>query len=190
MSQLELIPRIVTPATTITPNGAVLDEQRIYRYVFTRTWDPSLPTLAWCMLNSSTADENDPDNTTDKCEGFARRHCYGGITIGNLYAFRTKSPAVMIAAHKNGVDIVGPDNDTWLKHIMGTGTRRIVGGWGSTSKYGKHRAHTEMRIRRVVALANEMDAKFMAFGTNTDGSPKHPLYTSYDTPLSNWSLNI
>jgi hypothetical protein len=187
MSQLELIPRLVLPATETPQSGAIISEDGLYRYILTRTWAPSLPTMVWCMLNPSVADAENDDPTIRKCRGFAEHLMFGGITIVNLYAYRATSPADMIAAHKRGIDIVGPENDAWLKHAFGTGLRRVTGGWGATRSYGKHRAHADMRINRIIAIAEQLDAKIMAIGVNeSDGSPRHPLYTPYGTPVSEW----
>jgi hypothetical protein len=43
--------------------GATFSPDRAYRYKLWRTWDQSLPTLAFVMLNPSTADEEQLDPT-------------------------------------------------------------------------------------------------------------------------------
>lgn len=44
------------------------------------------------MLNPSTADENVDDPTIRRCINFAKDWGYGGMYVGNLFAFRTAYP--------------------------------------------------------------------------------------------------
>lgn len=164
-------------------NGAVISLDERYRYVLTRTWDPSLPRLAWCMLNPSTADASLDDPTIRKCKGFARRVGHGGITVVNLFAFRTVSPAVLKASSKT-VDIVGPENDTWIRRVFSEGTKTIVCGWGGNVP----NIHRAGRIRQIAA---EVGAILYCFGiSERNGAPRHPLYTPYETPMTEWRTDV
>jgi len=193
VSQLEFGLRVVMPATLMPLHGAVVSDDGLYRYILTRTWDRSLPALVFCMLNPSTADATVDDPTIRKCIGFAQRLGYGGIIVVNLFAYRATKPRELYAQLAAGVDIVGPDADTWIKHAFGIGHRKIVAGWGTSP--GKHSAHggpqlgfVDLRIGRIRALAQEMDATLHAIGINEKTkTPRHPLMTPYATPMTEWN---
>ncbi len=76
---------------------AVISDCGRYRYRLTRRWGDG-PLLSFIMLNPSTADAEVDDPTIRRCMGFARRDGYGGIVVGNLYAFRTTKPKALFAA--------------------------------------------------------------------------------------------
>lgn len=171
---------IATAGTDIPDNGAVLSEDRLYRYVLRRTWDPNLPSLAWCMLNPSTADENTDDHTIRKCKGFARRVGHGGITIVNLFAYRTVSPMVLKQKGRE-LDIVGSQNDLWIKRVFSQGTKTVVCGWGNDVPLTHHQ-----RVGRIAAIAADVGAILYCFGQSRSGNPRHPLRTPYAMPMTEW----
>jgi len=61
-------------------------------YQLRRKWDSEKPTLAFIMLNPSTADEVEDDPTIRRCVGYAEDWGYGELIVGNLYAYRTSDP--------------------------------------------------------------------------------------------------
>ena len=63
-----------------------------YRYELHREWDKDKKKVLFIMLNPSTADHVEDDLTTRRCIKYAERWGYGGIMIGNIYAFRAKRP--------------------------------------------------------------------------------------------------
>ena len=73
--------------------GARLSECGRYRYSLWRVWDAGLPSLAWCLLNPSTADAEREDATTRRLRGFCRAWGYGGYLLVNLFALRATDPA-------------------------------------------------------------------------------------------------
>ena len=149
-------------------SSATADIRGDYRYTLSRVWDSSLPVLTFVLLNPSTADANQLDPTLKRCVRFAMRDGYGGMTIANLYAFRTRSPAVMKAAS----DPVGPDNDRVLASITGT----VVAGWGTNA--------SASRVAQAVTLLPPLHA----LAITKDGHPKHPLYVRSDAPMVPWVL--
>lgn len=46
-----------------------------YRYWLTREWDAEKPRVLFVMLNPSTGDHEEDDNTIKRCVGFAKRWC-------------------------------------------------------------------------------------------------------------------
>jgi len=137
-----------------------------YRYWLTRVWDESLPVVVWMMLNPSTADAFADDATMRRCMAYAKAWGYGGIAVVNVYAFRARSPKVMLAAD----DPVGPHNDRWLifwwEQARRTGAP-IVCGWGNNAREG--------RVRSVLRLAQECGIMLHALEMGKF-APKHPLY--------------
>ena len=92
---------------------AELSNCRNYRYALWRTWDDEKGKAMFIGLNPSTADEIEDDRTIKRCISYAKQWGYGGIIMGNLFAYRTPSPAEMMMSN----DPVGPENDTWLKRL-------------------------------------------------------------------------
>lgn len=68
---------------------AILSEDRKYRYILSRTWDETKPTVLFIGLNPSTADEKTDDPTIRKCINYAKCWGYGKILMANLFAFRS-----------------------------------------------------------------------------------------------------
>ena len=66
-----------------------------YRYYLTRIWDEDKGKVLFIMLNPSTANAEEDDATTIRCINFAKKWGYGGLMIGNIYPYRTKSPKIL-----------------------------------------------------------------------------------------------
>lgn len=111
--------------------GATISDDGLYRYDLWRRWGTGR-LLGFVMLNPSTGDALDDDHTLRRCMYYARRDGWSGITVRNLYAYRTPYPRELTAAGWNGVDIVGPDNDAWLSQLVtDPDVGDIVGAWGT-----------------------------------------------------------
>ena len=77
-----------------------------FRYRLGRRWGAS-PTVAFVLLNPSTADDERDDPTVRRCVDFARRLGFGGLEVVNLYAYVATDPDdLRRAGHP-----VGPEND-------------------------------------------------------------------------------
>ncbi len=148
--------------------SAVLSDDRTYRYRLRRTWDDEKPTVAFLMLNPSTADETEDDPTIRRCIGYAKRWGYGTLLVGNLFALRASNPA-QLAEHP---DPVGPENDEYLRSIC-SDDPLVVAAWGQNGTL-------DARGREVAAL---LDVELFALETTKDGHPVHPLYQPLDADL-------
>lgn len=146
--------------------GAVFDQEREYRYRLWRVWDVEGKTIAFIMLNPSTADEEQLDPTLRRCKAYAEAWGYGRMEIGNLFAFRSTNPSVL----KRVDDPIGPENDVHLVGICEDADRVIV-AWGTHG--GLHG-----RAAEVLALLDECDLECL--GRTKDGYPVHPLYQPKD----------
>ena len=115
------------------------------------------------MLNPSTADANRDDPTIRRCIDFAQRWGYGGLLVGNLFAYRSTDPKGLLAAD----DPVGPENDRHLAHLAES-CNIVVAAWGAVSRPDHLRRATE--VREIVGH------KLYCLGMTTSGQPRHPLY--------------
>lgn len=151
--------------------GARLSDCRQYRYRLWRTWDTRLRHITYVMLNPSVADETKDDATITRCIRRAEKLGAGGIIVMNLFAFVSTEPDRLYAAQ----DPVGPETDTELLEAC-RDALHVICAWGT---HGTHlgRDNEVLKLLR----ANGIQPQALAF--NGDGSPKHPLYVSYDTPL-------
>lgn len=157
---------------------ALISDCGRYRYWLTRRWADGV-LQPWIMLNPSTADAEQDDQTIRRCMHFAKRDGHAGIRIVNLYAFRASKPGAMFAA----MDPVGPENDKWTDTQLAEAAIDgvpVVCGWG---------AHFEARPRalRLVIRAKFLGARLVCLGKSRDGQPSHPLYLRNDAPLEGWA---
>lgn len=155
---------------------AVISLCGAYRYRLTRTWDESLPSITFLMMNPSTADATEDDATIRKCIGFATRWGYGGIEVVNLFALRSRDPKALLASS----DPIGRDNGEWL-HLTLCDKKQVICAWGceDTLKKGnlKRRA-----MRLLMQLKYDLPTlKVMCLGTTKGGTPRHPLMLPYTT---------
>ncbi len=147
-----------------------------YRYRLWRQWDPALSSVLWVMLNPSTADATKDDPTIRKCIGFAQRWGYGAITVVNLFAFRGTKPSSLLTH----MDPVGPENDSVLSKEFEM-AERIMLAWGS---HAELRSLVSARLFHVRRLLRGNEDCAYSLGHAADGSPRHPLMLSYDTPIT------
>jgi len=148
---------------------AVLSPCRTWRYALERRWG-SGPFVLFVGLNPSTADESEDDPTIRRCVRFAKGWGYGGLLMGNLFAYRATRPADMIAAE----DPVGPDTDVWLT-TLAIRSGLVVAAWGA-------HPFSRGRDKDVVDLLGNM----YALGLTKSGAPRHPLYLRRDSKPFLW----
>lgn len=153
--------------------AAVISVCGTYRYRLWRRWASKGKPIMWLMLNPSTADETFDDPTIVRCKGFSERWGYSAMWIGNLYAYRTKSPhELMRQLREEPLEKVrGPENSRHLAE-MALECERIVVAWGT---FGPAASPEKLR-----ALAPN---GVWCLGLNAHGSPRHPLYLAGDTEL-------
>lgn len=166
-----------------TPGGAEISECGTYRYSLWRTWDRTLPRLSVIMTNPSTADADTDDPTIRKVIHFAKRDgCYGGIVVVNLFAYRATEPTDVTAARARGVDIVGPENNTFIEHACGPGSTApaVLCAWGVHVPQYKHDRAREL-LRTPELLSHPVP--LLCLGQSGGNAPKHPLYIANSQPL-------
>ena len=151
-----------------------------YRYRLIRTWDETKPHAMFIMMNPSTADSNVDDRSVAKCCRFARTWGYGGIYVGNTFAYRATDKK-----HLRGIaeDPVGPEND---KHLIEMAKKAAI----VVFAYGKPQ-HKKLRARgkelaRLLIEKAHVNPLILSLGK--DGTPKHPLYLKKTSKPVEWNL--
>jgi len=134
-------------------------------------------TLLVIMWNPSKANAIDTDPTITRCNCYAYDWGFRRILVGNANAFRATYPQDMAAAAARGVDIVGPENDRYLRSMMERASMVLV-VWGAEL--------ARERALEVQAIARAAGVQLMCLNTNKDGSPVHPLYQNKSLTPKAW----
>ena len=174
MSQLSLLPG------EVMIGGADFSEDRVYRYLLWRSWDSTKPWVGFICLNPSTADEKDPDQTLTRLINFSKSWGYGGLLLGNLFAFRTPYTEVLHDAWKGrgreAIDVVGERNNNALLKIAREAQRLVV-AWGAP-------VWVEPRAEEVGRLL--VGTSFWCIRKTAGGAPEHPLYLPGHLEAARW----
>lgn len=159
-------------------NSATISECGKYRYRLTRAGDllsSRKPKLVVCMLNPSTADASLDDPTIRRLRGFAKALDRDGIHVVNAFAFRATNPKELLRV----ADPVGPGNDSYIAAAAAGADGFVVCAWGANCP--------TKRAAQVVEIIRKAGARTACWGTNANGSPKHPLYLPKTATLRRWS---
>ena len=191
--------------TTKYPGRASISECGLYRYRLERDLPPTLENsgvgaAAFIMLNPSTADASDDDPTIRKITSYTIRWGYERLVVGNLFAYRTPDPGVLIDAHKQGVDVIG-DNDDALTDIVRT-SELVVCAWG-VHGYNQNLPKYRPRTLPILPIAATTRASYVRqllensrilydkprlhyLKLTKDRYPYHPLYLKGDLLPTEW----
>lgn len=160
----------VTTKDDSTEYGCVLSEDDLaasYRYALWRIWDPTKPKWLFVLLNPSTADHEENDDTIKRLMKRAKTGGSGGVVVANAGAIReTDSDAACL--HE---DPMGPHNEAWLRALIPTCDFYIVGYGMKARRFGG-----DTLVKRVFADAG---VTVHALRLCQDGTPEHPLYLAY-----------
>ena len=168
------------PLITDTASGewgeasATFSADRVHRYLLTRTWDASLPSVNFLMLNPSTADAFQLDPTNRRCVGFAQAWGYGSMVTTNIFAYRSTNPAGL----RTAADAVGPENDDTILSAAKSADL-VIAAWGT-------RGELQGRGTAVREMLGEADVALHALRLTKAGHPGHPLYVLGDTVPTLW----
>lgn len=136
-----------------------------YRYALKRWWTDEGPWASWIMLNPSTADAAVDDPTIRKCMKFSRDWGMAGMTVVNLFAWRSPNPKDLLTCE----DPIGPENDWWIKHVIGLTDGPVIAAWGSEAIAAK---------RSVDVLKMIATVQLKCLKLSKGGNPWHPLYVA------------
>ena len=153
--------------------GAIFSDDRRFRYALWRVWDRARPRLLIIGLNPSTAAELNNDSTVTRGISRANKVGFGGFLMGNLYAYVTTDPKVLLGSD----DFVGEFTDYYLRRMIAMSSRQLC-GWGSSPPV----------IKRASAVLSMMTEPY-CLGVNKDGQPKHPLYIGYGMRMMRYEVN-
>ena len=132
--------------------------------------------LLFIGMNPSTADAEVNDPTCAREWTFTRREGFAGMAKANVGDYRATHPKMLLAP---GVVASSSVNLPTIREAARGATRVIL-------CHGKlNRALVPAGQALVAALIAD-GHDLWCFGTNKDGSPKHPLYLKGDTPLVRW----
>lgn len=145
-----------------------------YRYALERSTGTAGPSVAWVMLNPSTADADLDDPTIRKVVGFSRLHCFGVALVVNLWAFRATDPRDLRRALAAGEDVEGPWNRQAVEEAFSI-SDVVVCAWGA-------QPWARAQASRVLGWLGHT-RPLVSLGTSKDGSPRHPLMVPYAQPL-------
>lgn len=115
-------------------------------------------------LNPSTADAETEDNTSRVCINYAKNWGYGGMIIGNLFAYRSTDQSALSQVP----DPIGPENDTWLKKLLSE-VELVVCAWSNTGAF-KNRDQAVLKFFKNPHCLVKLKS----------GRPGHPLYKRAD----------
>lgn len=155
--------------------GAVFSPCERYRYRLWRVWDAAKPKACFVMLNPSIANETILDPTVSRCKKRSEMLGYGGLEVVNLFGLRSTDPKALYEVS----DPVGPDNPEAIYDAVEDCAIAIC-AWGSHGKL-KNAGKPIMRSLQVF-----FPEKTHYLKLNSDGSPAHPLYLSYDLKPVLW----
>lgn len=150
-------------------NGtAIFSASGRFRYWLTREIAGRGPTVAFVMLNPSTADAEQLDPTVRRCVGYARAWSAARLIVVNIFALRSTDPRALY----NTLDPVGPENESYVRRAAREADT-IVCAWGA---HGGHLDHGATAYRWL----READARPQALAVTKQGHPAHPLYLRAD----------
>ena len=149
-------------------SGAYFSPDGVYRYTLRRDFLTGSGTVAFVLLNPSTADATENDPTVTRCVNYAMSWGYSALYVLNIFALRSTDPKALYA-HP---DPVGPENDDSFRAVLPL-CKEVVCGWGN---------HGTMHNRNldVIALIKDAGLQPMALRVTQDGNPQHPLYLRRD----------
>ncbi|WP_375450930.1 DUF1643 domain-containing protein [uncultured Devosia sp.] len=124
-------------------------------------------------MNPSTADAGVNDPTCAREWNFSLREGFTGMMKGNVGDYRATDPKALLGP---GVIASSPANLPSLV-AAAKGASLVV------LCHGKLNRALLAPARELVTALRHHAVPIMCFGTNADGSPKHPLYLRLDTPL-------
>jgi len=161
-------------------NGdAVFSDDGRYRPLMRRWLGDAFPDryLLFIGMNPSTADATVNDPTCGREWTFAQREGFDAMVKANVGDYRATDPKMLL---QPGVEASSPANLPTIRQAA-AGADKVV------LCHGKLNKALAPAGREMVAALVKDGHNLWCFGTNADGSPRHPLYLRADTPLVRWT---
>jgi hypothetical protein len=153
--------------------GATLSPCRRYRYALWREWDETLPTVVFCGLNPSTADETKDDPTIRRELGYARDWSFGRLVKVNAYGWRSVNPRMILERE----DPIGPENTATVLY-WAMRCALFVAAWGN------HIRDRDAFVLRT--LLRQAGVPLHVLRLTGKGNPHHPLYLPRNLRPVSW----
>lgn len=156
-------------------NGDAVFSDHAHRQLMRRWTGPVFPDrfVMFIGMNPSTADATVNDPTCAREWTFAQREGFTGMAKGNVGDYRATSPKMLLA----------PDVVAVSEHNLPILRQAAAGAALVVVCHGKLNKALAPAGRAVVEALQADGIDLWCFGTNADGSPKHPLYLRADAPL-------
>jgi hypothetical protein len=152
-------------------SSAVISKCGTYRYLLTRQVSSSSKIATFIMLNPSTADAVNDDQTIRKCIGFTKLFGSGQLRVVNLFAIRSRDPKVI----RKAIAPVGKKNADHIKRAV-VGATYVICAWGVGGNF-------KDQDLAVVGLLNSLGVNAFALAITRGGHPQHPLMASYSREM-------
>lgn len=154
---------------------AVMSPDGRYRQLMRRWRGDAFPAryIVFIGMNPSTADATVDDPTCAREWTFAQREGFDAMVKCNVGDYRATDPKALL---QPGIVAVSPANLPAIRQAA-AGAARVV------LCHGKLNKALAPAGRDLVAALRSDGIALWCFGTNADGSPKHPLYLRGDTQL-------
>lgn len=140
-----------------------------YRYWLSREFIQGSGHCVFIGLNPSTGDADSDDPTIRRCMGFAADWGYRHLSVVNLFAYRTPSPAVL----KSSENPEGAGNRAALRKSL-RNADCIIAAWGSHGTY----QNQATKLAQIWA-----EYPLQCFGQTKNSQPVHPLYQRADAVI-------
>ena len=124
-------------------------------------------------MNPSTADATINDPTCAREWTFARREGFDAMVKANVGAYRATDPKMLL---QPGVVASSRENLPAIRRVAADAGLIVL-------CHGKLNKALASAGRDLIDALKADARSLWCFGTNSDGSPKHPLYLKADTPL-------
>lgn len=153
---------------------AVISEDRLYRYLLTRTFSEGEGICLFLGAYPTFADAVADDPVVLRCMEVAAFRGYREVWLAGAFAWRTATAAALA----NVVDPVGPQNDACLLQAASR-ANTIICAWGSD-------ASLRNRDTEVLALLRGQGHVIHHLGLAPGDHPKSPLAVSKRSPIWEW----
>jgi hypothetical protein len=136
----------------VMQRGAEISDCGTYRYRLWREWDRVQPTLAFLMLNPSTADHIADDPTISRCLSRAMAGKFGRLEVANLFPLRATGPNELLMHAEQ----IGPIRiaDGAMLDAMDR-TTMVICAWGAHTAAAA-RAADLMHVVRIAGMRNKL----------------------------------
>lgn len=156
--------------------GATFNDDKTRRYQLWRVWDDEKPLSLVIGLNPSTADEVDNDPTIETVIAVHKHNGYGGIIMMNLFSFISTDPKRL----PRETTLQETIRNCRAISLVKSSCASIVFAWGNFK---------QAKGSIAKAVMKNYGAEALCLYQLKDGSPRHFLYSKYNSELKSFDPN-